>query len=152
MGLSVQDWGAIGEVVGAAAVIVTLIYVALQVRENSRQLRLTSTLSINRLINESFDPIYNNEKNLYIWTTGLKSPDTLAESDFEIFLLFMTRLLNSIETVVTHNRLDALDTEVFERYLPFFKGIIGTPGGEAWLKTEHNVVLSNESKKILSID
>ena len=39
--MSIQDWGAIGELVGGVAVIVTLIYLALQVRQNTRQFSRT---------------------------------------------------------------------------------------------------------------
>lgn len=35
--MTIQDWGAIGELVGGVAVIATLIYLALQVRQNTRQ-------------------------------------------------------------------------------------------------------------------
>jgi hypothetical protein len=47
--MSVQDWGAIGEVVGALAVVVTLIYLIKQIRQNtiameeSRKLALAQT-------------------------------------------------------------------------------------------------------------
>ena len=37
--MSIQDWAAIGEIVGAIAVIVTLIYLATQIRQNTRQIR-----------------------------------------------------------------------------------------------------------------
>jgi len=33
--MNLQDWGAIGEVVGALAVVVTLIYLAKQIRLNT---------------------------------------------------------------------------------------------------------------------
>jgi hypothetical protein len=47
--MTVQDWGAIGEVVGALAVVVTLIYLGKQIRQNtiameeSRKLALAQT-------------------------------------------------------------------------------------------------------------
>ena len=37
--MSIQDWGAIGEIVGAGAVIITLLYLATQIRQNSSQIR-----------------------------------------------------------------------------------------------------------------
>jgi len=37
--VSIQDWGAIGEIVGAMAVILTLIYLTTQICQNTRQLR-----------------------------------------------------------------------------------------------------------------
>jgi len=56
--VDIQDWGALGEVFGAVGVVVTLIYLARQIRENSRQVRVSSITSINHLINEAWDPVY----------------------------------------------------------------------------------------------
>ena len=36
--MSIQDWGAIGEIVGALAVVGSLIYLAVQIRQNTRQI------------------------------------------------------------------------------------------------------------------
>ncbi|MEM1434399.1 MAG: hypothetical protein AAGG11_10120 [Pseudomonadota bacterium] len=33
--MSIQDWGAVGELIGGLAVIATLIYLALQIRQNT---------------------------------------------------------------------------------------------------------------------
>ena len=33
--MTIQDWGAVGEIVGAIAVLLTLIYLALQIRQNT---------------------------------------------------------------------------------------------------------------------
>ena len=37
--MSIQDWGAIGEVVSAIGVVLTLIYLTTQIRQNTRQLQ-----------------------------------------------------------------------------------------------------------------
>ena len=34
--MSIQDWGAIGEIIGAAGVILTLVYLARQIRQNTK--------------------------------------------------------------------------------------------------------------------
>lgn len=39
--MSIQDWGAIGEIVGALAVVASLIYLAVQIRQNTRQISLS---------------------------------------------------------------------------------------------------------------
>lgn len=38
--VNIQDWGAIGEIVGALAVVASLIYLAVQIRQNTRQISL----------------------------------------------------------------------------------------------------------------
>lgn len=39
--MSIQDWGAIGEIVGALAVVASLIYLAVQIRHSTRQIALS---------------------------------------------------------------------------------------------------------------
>ena len=143
--------GAIGSAVGAAAVVITLVYLAVQIRENSRQLRLTSTMALNSLVNQGFDPIYNNSETIHIWTTGLSSPESLTEAELETFFLFMARLFNPFETAVTHDSLGALDADTLTRYVAFWKNIIQTPGGKAWLDAEH-MVLTDRAKRLLEVD
>ena len=36
--MTIQDWGAIGEIVGAIAVVASLIYLAIQIRQNTAQI------------------------------------------------------------------------------------------------------------------
>lgn len=36
--MTIQDWGAIGEIIGAVAVVVSLIYLAVQIRQNTEQI------------------------------------------------------------------------------------------------------------------
>ena len=111
--MDIQDWGALGEVLGAIAVVVTLIYLARQIRENSRQVRVSSITSINHLINEAWDPVYGNDRNIRVWTTGLRSPLELGEEDLALFHLFMTRLINVLETAVAQHAYDVLTTDQF---------------------------------------
>ena len=39
--MSIQDWGANGEIVGALAVVASLIYLAMQIRQNTRQISMS---------------------------------------------------------------------------------------------------------------
>ena len=79
---------AIGEIVGAAAVVVTLLYLSRQIREYSRQMIITSLTDSTGIVADAFVPIYNNQHNLRIWVSGIKAPEALNEEDLEIFMLF----------------------------------------------------------------
>jgi len=43
--MSIQDWGAVGEIIGGIAIIVSLIYVAVQVRHSNKSSRSTAMQS-----------------------------------------------------------------------------------------------------------
>ena len=73
MDWTIQDLGAIGEFVGAFAVVVTLIYLTLQVRQSTAQARLASIQAVNASNDSAFNPIYIPE-NTRVWTVGLEDP------------------------------------------------------------------------------
>ena len=50
--MTIQDWGAIGEILGAIATIATLIYLATQLRQNTRALQAASMDSTTQTANE----------------------------------------------------------------------------------------------------
>ena len=44
--MSIQDWGAVGELIGSLAVLISLVYLAVQVRHVRKQARLDSELHL----------------------------------------------------------------------------------------------------------
>ncbi len=125
--------GAVGELVGAAAVLVTLVYLAIQVRQTSLQVRLGSAINLNNLVNQAFDPIYNNDRNIRIWTHGISSPETLNDEDQAVSSLFMARLVNVLLTGLAHDDHAILESDSARRYVGSLKSILESPGGRYWL-------------------
>lgn len=39
--MTIQEWGAIGEIIGGVAVVASLVYLAMQIRQNTRQVSLS---------------------------------------------------------------------------------------------------------------
>ncbi len=142
--------GAIGEITGAVAVVLTLVYVARQIRENSRQLKLISLTDTYSLMAEAFNPILNNEHNLRVWTTGLEDPSGLEKADLETLYLFMTRVMAAIETVVEHYELGVINDERFASHMNFGRSILASPSGAKWLG-EKRYELSSSAKSVLQI-
>lgn len=149
--MGIQDWGALGEILGAIGVVVTLIYLARQIRENSRQMRVSSITSINHLINEAWDPIYSNDRNIRVWTTGMRSPLDLDEEDLALFHLFMTRLGTVLATAVAQHRYDVLTTEEFRKYAIRANSLLSSQGGKHWLSAGGNEILTDDARKALSM-
>ena len=147
--VSIQDWGAIGEILGAIGVVVTLVYLARQIRENSRQVRVGSIIAINHLINEAWNPIYNNDRNIRVWTTGLKNPAELGEEDLALFHLFMARLANVLTTAFSQHRYDALDSEEFRKYAETTNSLLQSPGGQHWLAEGGSAIITEDAMALL---
>ena len=149
--MDIENFASIAEILGGIAVIVSLIYLARQVKENSLQVRLGSAISLNHLINEAFDPIYNNDRNIHIWTVGISDPQSLSAEDQAIFSLFLARLVHVLLTAIMHDDHKILETEVARRYVGSLNSILDSPGGQYWrseLGGENQ--LSDEVREILA--
>lgn len=148
--MNIDELAAIAEILGGVAVIASLVYLAIQLRENAKQTRLGSAISLNHLINEAFDPIYNNDRNIDIWTGGLADPSRLNSQDQAIFSLFMARLVNVLLTAFMHADHKVLETDVASRYVGSLKSLLNSPGGQYWLSNLGGEELMSEKvKKIL---
>jgi hypothetical protein len=134
--LNIGDFASVAEIIGGVAVIISLIYLAKQVRENSLQVKLGSAISLNHLINEAFDPIYNSDRTIHIWTVGVTNPSSLSEEDQAVFSLFLARLVHVLLTAIMHNDHDILESEVARRYIGTLNSILTSTGGQYWLKEQ----------------
>jgi hypothetical protein len=149
--MSWEALGAIGELVGAVAVIVTLFYLARQIKDGATQMKVGALTELNNIYKDAFLPIYNSRENMTIWVKGLASPESVADVDLEIFFLFMMRLMAPFETIVVQHGESAIEEQYFERYRNTMKGIIQTPGGRAWLATGQ-MELSADAKSYLEVE
>ena len=135
---TIQDLGAIGEFVGAFDVVVTLIYLTLQVRQSTAQARLTAIQAVNASNDSAFNPIYIPE-NARVWTQGQEDPDALDPGEWRIFGLLMTRLIASFDTTTYQFEHGAYDSELYEGLPAFYGSMVSTPGGRKWYEANRYV-------------
>jgi hypothetical protein len=122
---------AIAQVIGSGAVVVTLLYLTVQIRQNTKQLRLTTLNEITGATDRAFDPIYIPE-NTKIWHKGHSAPEDLTENEWATFSLLMTRLISNFQNLVLQHKNDVFDHETYRGYVQFNRGMVTTPGGAKW--------------------
>jgi hypothetical protein len=140
--------GAVGEIGGAIAVVATLLVLYRQIRATSKQLTLSSSTDANSLFNDAFQPIYNNEHNLRIWTTGLRDPASLCEDDLEVYILFMSRLMAVFDTIVELYEHETIPKERFQNYVDFIKQFLEAEGGKVWISRNQYNFSANSKRHI----
>jgi hypothetical protein len=139
--------GAVGEIIGAAAVLVTLIYLALQIRQNTYQNRLNSIQAINASNDSAFDPIYIPE-NTVIFTKGQSSYEHLTEHEKVVFDMLMMRLFASLDSTTYHYQQKSYDKELFRGVMEFYSGFISSPGGRKWYQLRSNSISKDTRDKL----
>ena len=111
-----MDWeaiGAIGEVGGAVAVIATLIYLAGQLRQNTKALRSSTYQAFN---DSSFSWADSEIENaaMIAKTQNYSSLDELTPEEREIWRGIMFKAFTVMESNYLHHRAGAMDDDIFE--------------------------------------
>ena len=123
---------AIGQVIGATAVVGTLIYLSIQVRQNTAQSRISASQAVDTSNMQSFEPIYIPE-NSRILTKGHTTPDKLTEHELEVFKLLMGRIIGgSFNTTSYYHSQGSYDDELYRTLSMFYQTLVFTRGGLMW--------------------
>ena len=110
--------GAIAAIVGAFAVVVTLIYVAIQIRQHTRATKLSTAQNVSRDLRDALAVIANDIAMAEIHLKALNAVDTLSPAERHRFYIYMNNLYKSYENAYYQNLSGALEAHVWE-------GVIG---------------------------
>lgn len=120
--------GAVGEVLGAIGVIVTLGYLAVQIRRNTSVVRSTAVQSSNSRIAEVVRTIATVE-NSDVFSRGLTSPDELTDSERLHFAFMMSGFFITMDSTYWDYRTGVLPEAIWERELELLRRYLALPGG-----------------------
>ena len=130
--------GAVGEVVGAVAVVTTLVYLSIQIRQNTKSERasaLDASITNFSAIRQS---TYGNPEVSALYLKGSESPATLNEEEAFRYRLLMHNIFLSFWHIFTQCRYADLHGEVWEVQKPSIMRVVCRPGGK-WFWENHKV-------------
>ena len=85
--------GAIGEILGAVAVLITLFYLATQIRQNTETVRTSAEMDVSKMSAEWAALAINNPEIGEIWDKAADDPTSLTDSEVRLFLWFVMEYL-----------------------------------------------------------
>jgi len=115
--------GAVGEVGGAIGVVVTLIYLAGQLRQNTKALRSASYEHWND-ISSSFTDFYARFATELSEIERRGSLENLTSEQQKIVIAFGIKAIDQSQTAFLHHRAGTLDDDVFEARMNSFQMIV----------------------------
>lgn len=131
--MSLNDLGNIGEFVGAIAVVVSMVYLAVQVRRN--------TQSLDASIDNTYVDLYlgwvdsfSSEKSSNLLVTGFEEPANLTDAEAARFGSYMVRFIILIEVVYSMHSRGTLSKERWDVAKTDILTFLGTRGGSLWWK------------------
>ncbi len=124
---------AIAEVIGVGAVVVSLAYVAIQIRQNTNQLKGESIREINNAESELTAEVRGNHELFVIVVQASHDWNALKPQDQARANLFFHSYMRWCETCWNLDRQGALENRIYKSRESFILGFLGQPeGGQVW--------------------
>jgi hypothetical protein len=130
-----MNWEAIGataEAIGALGVIVSLLYLAVQIRQNTASVKagsydswLSQTASLSEIL-------LSNETLGRVWARGLSKPKGLDPTDRERFDALTTRFFRAVEFAHSKVASGLMDADLFDVWWQDQRRFTSRPGAILW--------------------
>ena len=130
--------GAIGEIVGAAGVIATLVYLAYQIRQNTTQLEQNTLAAKAAAQNASNEALRENRKAIFesldmseIYLRGNQKPEELDEVSLLRYRLIVQNVTEVMLEIYTQTLITGFSPETWHTQgTTLVKRVLATPGGQ----------------------
>jgi len=133
--LSWQDLGSIGEMISAIAVVVSLIYLAFQIRQNTSQIdqntKAARAAAFDSSITQAMvarQAIFENEDVARIYNEGSIDPDCLSEQDRMRYRLIVHNVLWSLWNLQSQAQVGGLAAETWKAQLIILRRMMSSKG------------------------
>ena len=126
----------LGEFVGGFFVVISLVYLAYQVRQNTTSLRTENyARALDRLSTVQRNLSSDGELNRIV-VVGAQHPEALSRSDRMRFTWYLYELLGAAEFVFHQGQQGALPDEVWDRWKATIVWWLANPGIQQWWKSK----------------
>ena len=137
--MTLQDLGNLGEFIGAVAVVVSLVYVAYQLRQNtiqmaehSRSLRLAANDATADQFSRFRDPLIRDPQIASLWLRGREDFSALSpEEQVQAGAMFL-ELYFAHQSVFIRAQEGALERNIWERQARVVSSELRSPGVQTW--------------------
>lgn len=131
-----MNWDAVGalaELLGAVAVVVSLLYVATQVRESTRQARRDATRDLATRISDISLAVASSPELGNLLVRGGADPSQLTKGDQARYRGLMNALFRSLEQQYLFRKEGALDDESWRAVEHIIRDFAALPGTQTYL-------------------
>ena len=129
--MSLNDLANLGQIIGALAVVISLIYVALSIRQNTNAIRAATAQSVHEHYASWYNSFAGDETLSEIAIKGLKDYGPLSETEKARFVGLFMAFLSYGQNAFLKWRQRLLEPSLWIGWEQVLMNLIGAPGGKA---------------------
>lgn len=132
--MTLQDWADVSQIIGAIAVVASLLFVGVQLRQNTKAVRAQTSQAHAVGYQQIIAGIAENGEVASIWRRGLADYDSLDPDERVRLLAFTSTLFRFYESSQVQMLRGMLDAEHWHTIEQQVSDLVTQPGIQAWWK------------------
>ena len=137
---TLQDLGSLGEFVGAIGVVVSLVYLAQQMRQNTTSVRAASFNSMTENSIRIPEHSFRDADFADFLHRAERDPASLSPMELVRWNAYMTAVYRHFGNLVYQYRVGVLDWQMWQSYRDTLKKHLHTPSWRAWFEENKEAV------------
>src|SRR5438128_11805823 len=134
-----EEVNAISQMVSSAAVVLSVLYLGIQVHRSTRVARLATQDAAATALRDVTKPLMENAELERIWRVGLEDLGALSVEDRARFFHATYQFLKAFETIHFHYIYGLMDKQLFEGWHGLLRHYIAAPGMAQYWKLRPEV-------------
>ena len=119
----------LAEIVSAFALIISLLYVASEVKQNTKATKSTTYQAIHNAEDQYWSSLSSNKELSNIWNQGLKNGMSFLNTDQQTqFTISIRRLIYMFQNVHYQKRKEVVDDELWDAWVASLDEFLSEPG------------------------
>ena len=137
--MTLQDLGNVGEFLGAVAVLVSLIYLALQIRQNTTTVRAGTSAAISESLARFQEVVGSDPKTARLWIRGFGGDPSLDSEDALQFGLLFASYMRRVENAYYQQLRGFVDPQHWQTTERTLSTLMGSMGARDWWARSRNI-------------
>ena len=140
--------GSIGEIVGAIAVFLTLVYLAIQIRQNTKSVQAAAIDSTISQVNQIRTSVFSDPEVANMYRRGNDNPESLTDDEKLRYRLLLHNILLAESNVFAQADFTGLSDSTWKTQIPIVSRVIMSPGGR-WFWNTHRDEFEESFRQII---
>jgi hypothetical protein len=139
----------VGQTIAVVALLISILFVGYQIRQNTKAIRATSHHAITDSFNQINALIISDPKVARLWRLGMAGSAELNEDDATSFSLMALAYMRIFETLYYQYKNGTMDKKLFDAELNTLKWTAANPGFREWW-AKNPISLSNDYRDFIN--
>lgn len=125
---TLQEWANLAEIIGNVAIILSLVFVGLQISDSTKEMRANTAYNSTFALQSFYNEMGTNEQASKVFRKGMSDPSSLSEDEAFEFLMGLHSIVLAYQSIYFVGVEGTLDAALYKAMSSALEGAVTAPG------------------------